>query len=158
MPKYTVESEEVLINTPIELAWEILTDTEHYAEWNPFTPKIETDFQIGSSVHLEVHLGTMTLQETERLEVFEPPNRLAWSTQKVRIGSIACVSAFREQALTRLSEGQCSYKCRDYMNGPLTPFVKLMFDKSLRAGFTSVGIGLKHYAEAKLSEKNPHRD
>lgn len=157
MPKYTVESEEVLINAPIELAWEILTDTEHYAEWNPFTPKIETDFQIGSSVHLEVHLGSMTLQETERLEVFEPPNRIAWSIQKFRIGSIACVSALREQELTKLGEQQCRYKCWDHMKGPLTPFVKLMFDKPLRTGFTSVGLGLKQYAEARLRQRQNAR-
>ena len=154
MPKYTVESDEVLIDAPIEVAWQILTDVEHYAEWNPFTPKIETDFQIGSSVHLEVHLGVLKLQETETLEVFEPPNRLAWSQDKFRLGSIACVTALREQRLTKLSEQQCSYKCVDSMDGPLTPLVKLMFDKTLRSGFTSVGVGLKQYAEARLLEQN----
>ena len=150
MPKYTVESEEVVIDTPIELAWEILTDPEHYHEWNPFTPKIETDFQIGSKVELEVHLGKRVMHETELLEVFEPPNRIAWSQNKFSLGSWAGVTAFREQRLTKLSDAQCSYKCYDYMGGPLTPLVKLFFDATLRHGFTSVGTGLKEYAEARL--------
>ena len=150
MPKYTAESEEVVIDAPIELAWEILTDPEHYHEWNPFTPKIETDFQLGSTVKLEVHLGKRVMHETELLEVFEPPTRVAWSQTKFDIGSFSGVTAYREQRLTKLSERQCSYKCHDHMGGPLTPLVKLLLDRTLRECFTSVGTGLKRYAEAKV--------
>lgn len=152
MPKYTAESEEVVIDAPIELAWEILTDPEHYHEWNPFTPKIESDFEIGSKVELEVHLGKRVMHETELLEVFEPPNRIAWSQKKFSLGSLAGVTAFREQLLTKRSATQCSYKCYDHMGGPLTPLVKLFLDQTLRDCFTSVGTGLKQYAETRFRE------
>ena len=153
MPKLTIVSEEVVIDAPIELAWEILTDTSSYGEWNPFTTSIKTDFQIGSTVQLEVHLGAITLHETEILEAFEPPHRLAWSQDKAVVGSIVGVCALREQCLTKLGDNQCSYVSRDFMSGPLTPFVKLFFGKSVRDGFTSVGKGLKEYAEARIREQ-----
>lgn len=149
MPKYTVESEEIVIDAPIELAWEILTDPEHYPEWNPFTPRIESDFKVGSKVELEVHLGKRIMHETELLEVFDPPNRIAWSQKKFSFGPFAGVTAFREQILTKRSETQCSYKCYDHMGGPLTPLVKRFLDRTLRDCFTSVGTGLKRFAQAK---------
>ena len=149
--EYTAESDEVVIDAPIELAWEILTDAAHYPEWNPFTPQIETDFQVGSSVQIEVHLGGSVRSETERIEVLEPPTRLAWR-QQMTLGPIMLVNAFREQRLTRLDDGRCTYKCWDRMKGPITPLVRLAFDDKLRAGFTSVGLGLKRFAEARLAE------
>ena len=148
MFKHTVVSDEVVIEAPIELAWSILTDTATYSDWNPFTPKIDTDFELESEVHLEVHFGKFKLDETEIMRAFEPPTRLAWGADMFKLGSVALVTAFREQCLTRLTDNRCAYVSRDYLSGPLTPLVALSFGKAMRNGFNAAGYGLKRYAEA----------
>jgi len=30
----------VSIEAPAEVAWQVLTDLEHYPEWNPYTPRL----------------------------------------------------------------------------------------------------------------------
>ena len=150
MFKYLVKSDEVVIEAPIELTWSILTDTSTYGEWNPFTPKIDTDFAIDSEVHLEVHFGKLTLDQIEIMRAFEPPTRLAWGAGMFKIGPIALVTAFREQCLTRLGDARCSYVSRDQLTGPLTPLVAVSFAKKMRDGFNAAGYGLKRYAEQQF--------
>ena len=149
MFKHTVESDEIVIDAPIELAWSILTDTTTYGEWNPFTPKIETDFAIGSEVHLEVHFGKLKLDQTEIMHAFEAPMRLAWGAGMYKIGSFPLVTALREQCLTKLGDARCSYVSRDHLSGLITPLVRISFGKAMRDGFNAAGNGLKRYAEAR---------
>ncbi len=147
MFKHTVESDEIVIEAPIELAWSILTDVSTYGEWNPFTPKVETDFAIGSEVRLEVRFGKLKLHETEIMQAFDAPTRLAWGAGMYKIGSFPLVTALREQCLTKLAEDRCSYVCRDQLSGPITPLVAVTFGKAMRNGFNATGYGLKRYAE-----------
>lgn len=155
MFKHTVESDEIEIDAPIELVWSLLTDTESYSDWNPFTPKIETDFALGSAVDLEVHLGKLTLDQTEIMQDFDAPTRLAWGADMFKLGGLAFVKASREQCLTRVGDARCSYVSRDYLSGPLTALVVLSFGKAMREGFNAAGYGLKRYAEARYRDKVP---
>ena len=153
MFKHTVVSDEVVIEAPIELVWSILTDTSRYGEWNPFTPKIDTDFKLDSEVHLEVHLGKLTLNQTEIMRAFDAPSRLAWGAGMFKLGRLALVTALREQCLTSLADDRCSYISRDHLTGPLTPMVALSFGKAMRDGFNGAGYGLKKYAEDAYSAR-----
>ncbi|UCE85470.1 MAG: SRPBCC family protein, partial [Deltaproteobacteria bacterium] len=47
---------EIEIDAPIERVWRILTDLDRYADWNPFTPRVESTLRIGAPVHLYVRL------------------------------------------------------------------------------------------------------
>ena len=51
MFRYVVRSDPVTIEAPVEVVWGVLTDVANYAEWNPFTPSVKTDLQLGSPVH-----------------------------------------------------------------------------------------------------------
>ena len=64
---------EVEIDAPIERVWKILTDTDGYDAWNPFTPQVETTLRIGDPVHLRVRLvGTRLMRRTEFVTRNEP--------------------------------------------------------------------------------------
>ena len=144
MFKSLISSDTVEIQAPIERAWDILVDVERYGEWNPFTTRVETDFEIGSPVDLYVTLGPLKLKQLERIEAVDRPRLLAWST---KMGGGILLSALREQRLERLDEGRCSYVTTDAFTGILTPLVMLLFGRMVRRGFNSVAWALKRHAE-----------
>ena len=118
MFKGHVSSEPVEIDAPIERAWEILADFERYGEWNPFTPSVATDFEIGSPVELYVRMGPWRLKQVERIEAVEPPHLIAWSTT---MGHRFLISALREQRLEAVGTGRCRYRHEGRFFGPPHP-------------------------------------
>ena len=144
-----VSSESVEIDAPIERAWEILTDFERYGEWNPFTPSVATDFEIGSPVELYVRMGPWRLRQVERIEAVEPPHLIAWSTT---MGHRFLISALREQRLEAVAKDRCRYRTSDEFAGLLIPLVMLLFRGFVRRGFNDVARGLKARAEIGSAE------
>ena len=144
-----VSSEAVEIDAPIERAWEILADFERYGEWNPFTPSVATDFEIGSPVELYVRMGPWRLKQVERIEAVEPPRLIAWSTT---MGHRFLISALREQRLEAVGNGRCRYRTTDDFSGLLIPLVMLFFGGFVRRGFNDVARGLKTRAETGSAE------
>ena len=144
-----VSSEPVEIEAPIERAWDILTDFERYGEWNPFTPSVATDFEIGSRVDLYVRMGPWRLKQVERIEVVEPPHVIAWGTT---MGHRFLISALREQRLEAIGEGRCRYRTSDDFAGLLIPLVMLLFGGFVRRGLNDVARGLKARAETGSAE------
>lgn len=149
MFKGHVSSESVEIDAPIERAWEILIDFERYGEWNPFTPSVATDFEIGSPVELCVRMGPWRLKQVERIEAIEPPHLIAWSTT---MGHRFLISALREQRLEAVGKGRCRYRTKDDFSGLLIPLVMLLFGGFVRRGFNDVARGLKARAETGSAE------
>ncbi|WP_419861995.1 SRPBCC domain-containing protein [Candidatus Palauibacter sp.] len=144
-----VSSEPVEIDAPVERAWEILTDFERYGEWNPFTPSVATDFEIGAPVELYVRMGPWRLKQVERIEAVEPPQLIAWSTT---MGHRFLISALREQRLEPVGDGRCRYRTTDDFSGLLIPLVMLFFGGFVRRGFNDVARGLKARAETGSAE------
>ncbi|WP_428276100.1 SRPBCC domain-containing protein [Candidatus Palauibacter sp.] len=144
-----VSSETVEIDAPIERAWEVLTDFERYGEWNPFTPSVATDFEIGSPVELYVRMGPWRLKQIERIEAVEPPHLIAWSTT---MGHRFLICALREQRLEAVGNGRCRYRTTDDFSGLLIPLVMLLFGGFVRRGFNDVARELKARAETGSAE------
>ena len=140
-----ISSEAVEIEAPIERVWDILVDAEQYGEWNPFTTRIETDFEIGSPIDLYVTLGPLKLRQPEWIEAVDRPHLLAWSTM---VGHPFLLSARREQRLDPSGANRCRYLTTDAFTGLLTPLVVLLFGQLIRRGFNDMALALKARAEA----------
>ena len=157
MSKFEVRTDRVRIDAPTELVWSVLTETEKYAEWNPFTPQVQTDFKIGSPAHLRVRMGPTKMKITETVCAFEKPRLIAWTKT---FGARWLLVAVRQQVLEPVDETSCTYHNTDQLTGLLAPVVLLFNGNYMRRGFTDVGEGLKRYAEAiyerKGAKEAPH--
>lgn len=142
--RHVISSDALEIEAPIERVWDILLHTGRYGEWNPFTTRVETTFEIGSPVVLCVKLGPIRLRQPERIEAVEPPRLLVWST---KVGHPLLVAARREQRLDDLGAGRCRYVTTDVFTGVLTPLVVLLFGRLIRRGFNDMARALKRRAE-----------
>ena len=134
----------VVIDADLQEIWDVLVNQNEYHAWNPFTPKIETDWKIGSKVRLTVRMkpGKSPILQTEYLTKLNPPNELAWGMDW---GGF--LKAERIQRLTSLPDGKIQYFTEDCISGILCPIVDLIYGKYIQLGFESVASSLKNYAE-----------
>ena len=142
--QHLISSDTVEIEAPIERVWEILVDVERYGDWNPFTTRVETNFEIGSPVDLYVTLGPLKLKQPETIVAVDRPHLLVWRT---KVGARVLLSARREQRLEALGETRCRYLTTDAFKGLLTPLVVFLFGRLVRRGFNDMAWALKKHAE-----------
>ena len=135
---------EIEIAAKVEQVWDVLNDNENYHEWNTFTPKVETNWQIGHPVLLTVkmrELGKAILQK-EFIRRYNPPYEITWG----RRWSVF-LKAERIQTLTSKGQNVTEYFTEDIIQGPVSPLVHLLYGRSIQAGFERVAKGLKTYVE-----------
>ena len=147
MASSTIRSEPVTIEAPVETVWRVLTDFDRYGEWNPFTPNVKAELEIGARVDMRVAMGGYRLKQTEIICAVEPPTRLAWRTV---IGARWLLHAVREQRLEVLSDATCCYTTSDEFKGVLMPLVILLSGGFVRRGFNALALALKRRAEAEV--------
>ena len=141
--KYSYKAE-IEIEAKPEAIWKALKDLQSYHLWNPFTPKIETDWKLGSKVLLTVNMkkGSKAIIQTEYLTRLDPPYEFAWG---MNWGFL--LKAERVQKLVRSSDGKTKYFTEDIIHGLLSPIVHLIYGKSIQNGFEQVADSLKKYVE-----------
>ena len=147
MTSSTIRSDPVTIGAPVETAWRVLTDFDRYGEWNPFTPSVRAELEIGARVDMRVAMGGYRLKQTEIICAVEPPTLLAWRTI---IGARWLLHAVREQRLEALSDETCRYTTSDEFKGVLMPLVIMLSGGFVRRGFNAVALALKRRAEAEV--------
>jgi hypothetical protein len=137
---------EIIINAPKKVIWEILMDKDKYHLWNPFTPKIETNFEVESDIvlHVNMNLDNKIIKQKEQILWVKEYESVAWG-----ISSPFPVKTERAQILTEISPTQTKYYTYDKFWGILVPLVMLMYRDKIQKGFDSIAHGLKTYAEDK---------
>lgn len=154
MSLFAIQSSPIEIEAPAEFVWEVLMDTAHYGEWNPFTPEADTTFEIGAPARLRVRMWPGHFRITETVSAVEKPRLLAWSRP---FGFRWLLFALREQHIEALGENRCSYHNIDHLSGLLAPLVRLTHGAYMRRGFTDTGLALKAFAEVKLAAASRKR-
>jgi len=151
MSTRTISLEPVLIHSPAETVWEILTDLDGYPDWNPFTPCVESTLRIGAPVTLHIRRGKSASPMTFILEVLDPPREIAWRLPK--IVHKAVFNAYRTQRITPVDEQSCTYETSDTFDGWLAgPLYDRQIEWVLK-NFNRLATALKERAEKRYAEQ-----
>jgi uncharacterized protein YndB with AHSA1/START domain len=142
-----VTSVTVEIEAPASIVWKVLTDLDHYAEWNTFCPGIKSGLKVGDPVIMTVkkpnsdELGTAV----EYLVCVEPEQLLSWEARPTDESKAA---ARRDQYITALGAERCSYVTTDVFLGVLADELMKAIGAWAKSGFDDVARELKKRAEA----------
>ncbi len=141
----SVSSEEVTIQAPAELVWEVLVDFENYHLWNDFCPGIEAELKLGAPVSMQVDMGNGLQPQLEYITRLEPPAVITWSMEN-RPGDP--IHADRSQFIRPIDETSCSYLTVDEFSGEGVASMLRAMGEIVEAGFNRCAQGLKARAEA----------
>ncbi len=140
-----VYSDEVMIEAPVELVWQILLDFDNYEQWNTFCPSaVNESLELGSSIDMMVDLGNGLSRQVEYIAEVTPYKCIAWATANKPDDP---VHAIRSQRLTRISDESCLYITVDDFDGPGRAAMMKKFAKAVETGFNRCAYGLKRHAE-----------
>lgn len=135
MPVYTAEA---WVDAPPDQVWEVLVGLDRYPEWNPFTPRVVSDLEVGSTVALTTNLGWIRFTQVEWILEVVCGERLVWGG--VLYGGL--IRAERVQTLTP-EAGGTRYRSVDRIEGPASLVVRLLFGGALERGFHEMAAALQ---------------
>jgi len=136
----------VEIDAPAARVWAILADLDRYADWNPFTPKIETSFAVGTPIVLHVSFdGAKPIQQVEILRRWAPGEALIWG---MTMGPAWWFRAERIQRVEPLGPDRCRYVSEDTFAGAFSPIVAALYGGKVQRGFDALGAALKSRSAA----------
>lgn len=137
---------EIEIDAPVERVWQILKDTDRYAAWNPFTPRVETTLRVGDPIHLHVRLVGRRLIHRREFVTRNEPYTLGW---EMKLGARFLLHGERLQVLTALDPHRTRYVTEDCFSGWLRSLVLALFGRPMQRGFRDCALGLKKAAESR---------
>lgn len=140
----TVSSDEIDIQAPIELVWEVLVDFANYSAWNSFCPSCEARLEIGSPIKMQVDLGAGLQEQVEYICRIDPPQAIAW---KMNTAPGDPIHAVRTQYLQALDDSTTRYVSVDEFSGEAMAAMLEGLGKAVEEGFNRCGYGLKRYCE-----------
>ena len=114
-------------------------DLDNYQSWNTFTPKVETNFEVGTDVILHVNMkgNGKLLKQKEQILWFKEGKSMAWG-----IPTIFPVKTERAQILRTVDSETTEYITYDKFWGVLTPLVMALYRKKIQQGFDDVAEGV----------------
>ena len=144
----TVRAAPITIDAPLGKVWRVLIDVENYPRWNPFTPRVETTFEVDTPAILYVTMNERQQRvQHEVITVFEPQRAFAWASI---MGAPFVLKANRWQIVGMLDDQHTQYQTYETFDGLLVPLVMALYRRDVQRGFDAVGAALKHFVENSL--------
>jgi uncharacterized protein YndB with AHSA1/START domain len=140
----SVSSEEIVINAPAEVVWDVILDFANYGLWNTFCPSMKGEAVIGSPLEMQVDLGDGLQTQVEYVTKIEPIHTIVWSMENKPGDPI---HADRVQRITPIDESSCRYCSIDEFSGEFSGPMIEQLGKQVEKGFNDCAVGLKARAE-----------
>ena len=144
------------IDAPLDVVWEIMLDTQRYAEWNPFVLRADcrTPPQVGDPIRLHVEFpGGRRAVSPERISCVVLPYDERDGTRRAELAydyeglpsKLRLVRGRRWQRLSQRPGGTTRYDTVEEFSGPL---VRLAGPARVQEGFRRHAEALRRRAEA----------
>ncbi len=146
----SVSSEEITINAPARIVWDVILDFDNYGLWNTFCPGMKGEPVVGSPLEMQVDLGNGPQLQVEYITRIEPIHTIVWSMEN-KPGDP--VHADRTQRVTPIDETSCRYVSIDQFGGEFAAQMLEQMGKLVEKGFNDCAAGLKKRAEALYRER-----
>lgn len=141
----SVSSEEIVINAPAQVVWDIILDFDNYGLWNTFCPGMKGKPEVGSPLEMMVDMGNGPQLQVEYVTKIEPIHTVVWSMENKPGDPI---HADRMQRVTPIDDSSCRYWSVDDFSGEFAgPMIEQM-GKLVEKGFNDCAADLKKRAEA----------
>jgi hypothetical protein len=140
----SVSSEEIIINAPAEIVWDVILDFENYGLWNTFCPSMKGEAVIGSPLEMQVDLGNGLQPQVEYVTKIEPFHTIVWSMENKPGDPI---HADRVQRIVAIDDTSCRYWSNDEFSGEFSAPMIEQLGEQVEKGFNDCATGLKVRAE-----------
>jgi hypothetical protein len=135
---------EILINTDITKAWDVLMNFDNYPKWNPFITSISGEPKLGSRLTVSIKPpGGKGMTFKPRVLAFETNKELRWLGHLLFTGFFDGEHKFE---LIDNGNGTTSFKQSEKFKGM---FVGLLNLENTQKGFEAMNEKLKEMAERK---------
>ena len=135
---------EIIIRAPRNVVWQILTDFDRYAEWNPFIVSSWGRPVVGTQLINQMRQGKQTLTFKPYLTQVEPEQYLEWLGHLFVSGLFDGRHYFRleekEETVTKLTQGE-------HFTGILSGIIMKRIREETYQGFVAMNRALQQRAE-----------
>ena len=138
--------EEVEIDAPVDLVWDVLTDLRGYAAWNPWLVDCSGAPEPGAEVVAQVMLNGRPRRAVHRVLEVEPPTRFCWRDHGP---TTAFVYGQRCRELVALAGGGTRLRVELMLDGPMLRVAVRRFGQTLREGLAAETEALRSAAEGR---------
>jgi uncharacterized protein YndB with AHSA1/START domain len=141
----SVSSDEIIINAPAQVVWDVIVDFANYGLWNTFCPSIKGEPVVGSPVEMQVDMGNGLQLQVEYVTKVEPIHIIVWSMENKPGDPI---HADRAQYVTPIDDKSCRYVSVDEFSGEFAGPMLEQMGALVEKGFNTCAADLKKRAEA----------
>jgi hypothetical protein len=131
------------VAAPAEVVWEVLSDLEHWTDWNPLYASVEGQVKIGS-------VWTLALKLPGRPDEIQRPKVLDWApNDQIHLQTKSFfIASLRYLEIEVLNEAGCIFSNGEIFNGMLAGQIIKPFRRDLQKGFNAMGDAMRVKAEA----------
>jgi uncharacterized protein YndB with AHSA1/START domain len=140
-----VIDQDLEIDAPAELVWQVLTDFARYGEWNPFCVECATTLKPGDAIRMKVILTGKPQEVEEVVESCTTGRGFAYHMKPIPLGAL---SSLRSHDIERTGASTARYRSHFELRGWLRPLVVALFGKGMQRGFGGMSAGIKQRAES----------
>ncbi|MBP6516471.1 MAG: SRPBCC domain-containing protein [Chitinophagales bacterium] len=136
---------EILIQASPEKVWQVLTDFDHYLQWNPFIKSIEGNVAVGNTIKARIEPpGATGMTFKPVVLVYTEAKEFRW------LGHLLIKGLFDGEHCFRLidnEDGSTTFIQSEKFTGVLVPLFSKMLDTNTIEGFRQMNEKLKQEAE-----------
>ena len=135
---------EIEIQATPEKVWEVLTDLDKYAEWNPLLYNAEGKVAVGEKVNLSARSASNDMNFKCSVTEVEPNSHFSW---KFHVGLPFLFRGEHIFMVEPIDENRVRFIDREIFNGLLVPLQAKNLETNAKAGMVAMGDALKKRVE-----------